>query len=75
MSSSAELAPKMCTRGFRLGTKLCRLWSTLPGLRWLLGLGLLPVLKTARCAAFYLPGLAPVNFCEADRDCYLQGED
>eukprot|EP00069_Balaena_mysticetus_P015403 bmy_09198T0 len=58
----------MCTRGFRLGTNLCRLWPTLPGLRWLLGLGLLPGLKAARCAAFYLPGLAPVNFCEADRE-------
>lgn len=29
------------------------------------------------CTAFYLPGLAPVNFCEADREtaeCKVSGE-
>lgn len=31
--------------------------------RLLLVVGLL----TAQCAGFYLPGLAPVNFCEEDK--------
>lgn len=49
-----------------MGTNLWRLRSALP--RLLLGLGLLVGLQGPPCAAFYLPGLAPVNFCEADRE-------
>uniref|UniRef100_A0A9L0IVF0 Transmembrane 9 superfamily member n=1 Tax=Equus asinus TaxID=9793 RepID=A0A9L0IVF0_EQUAS len=56
----------MSTCGFRVGTNLWRLRSALP--RLLLGLGLLVGLQGPPCAAFYLPGLAPVNFCEADRE-------
>ncbi|XP_064430930.1 transmembrane 9 superfamily member 2-like isoform X2 [Mirounga angustirostris] len=56
----------MSTRGFRVGTNPCRLRLALPGLRWLLGLFL--GLHATRSAAFYLPGLAPVNFCEAARE-------
>uniref|UniRef100_UPI00165A0484 transmembrane 9 superfamily member 2-like n=1 Tax=Halichoerus grypus TaxID=9711 RepID=UPI00165A0484 len=58
----------MSTRGFRVGTNRCRLRLALPGLRWLLGLGLFLGLHATRSAAFYLPGLAPVNFCEAARE-------
>ncbi|XP_006745102.1 transmembrane 9 superfamily member 2-like, partial [Leptonychotes weddellii] len=58
----------MSTRGFRVGTNPCRLRLALPGLRWLLGLGLFLGLHATRSAAFYLPGLAPVNFCEAARE-------
>lgn len=47
-----------------MGTNPCRLRLALPGLRWLLALGLLLGLQVTRSAAFYLPGLAPVNFCE-----------
>ncbi|XP_011224134.1 transmembrane 9 superfamily member 2 isoform X1 [Ailuropoda melanoleuca] len=54
----------MGTHGFRVGTNPCRLRLALPGLRWLLALGLLLGLQVTRSAAFYLPGLAPVNFCE-----------
>uniref|UniRef100_H0XK40 Transmembrane 9 superfamily member n=1 Tax=Otolemur garnettii TaxID=30611 RepID=H0XK40_OTOGA len=32
--------------------------------RWLLGLGLVLGFQLSTCTAFYLPGLAPVNFCE-----------
>ncbi|XP_058392833.1 transmembrane 9 superfamily member 2-like isoform X5 [Diceros bicornis minor] len=56
----------MSTRGFRVGTNVWRLRSAIP--RLLLELGLLLGLQAAPCAAFYLPGLAPVNFCEADRE-------
>ncbi|XP_042830839.1 transmembrane 9 superfamily member 2-like isoform X4 [Panthera tigris] len=57
----------MSTR-FRLGTNPWRLRLARPGLRWLLGLGLFLGLQASRSAAFYLPGLAPVNFCEASRE-------
>ncbi|KAM5195450.1 transmembrane 9 superfamily member 2-like isoform 1-T1 [Hipposideros larvatus] len=53
----------MSPRGFRVGTHR---WPALPGLRWLLGL--LLGLQAAHCPAFFLPGLAPVNFCEANRE-------
>uniref|UniRef100_A0A8C0S360 Transmembrane 9 superfamily member n=1 Tax=Canis lupus familiaris TaxID=9615 RepID=A0A8C0S360_CANLF len=55
----------MSTRGSQMGTNPCRLRLALPGLRWLLGLGLFLGLQAVRSEAFYLPGLAPVNFCEA----------
>ncbi|XP_021574330.1 transmembrane 9 superfamily member 2-like [Carlito syrichta] len=58
----------MSTRGFRVRTNLWSLWPALSGLRWLLGLGLLLWLQASCGTAFYLPGLAPVNFCEADRE-------
>ncbi|XP_022347318.1 transmembrane 9 superfamily member 2-like [Enhydra lutris kenyoni] len=58
----------MSTRGFRVGTNPCRLRLALPGLRWLLGLWLFLGLQATPSAAFYLPGLAPVNFCEAARE-------
>ncbi|XP_044924120.1 transmembrane 9 superfamily member 2 isoform X2 [Mustela putorius furo] len=58
----------MSTRGFRVGTNPCRLRLALPGLRWLLGLWLFLGLQATPSAAFYLPGLAPVNFCEATRE-------
>lgn len=51
-----------------MGTHLWGLWPALRWLRWLLGLGLLLGLQAALCVAFYLPGLAPVNFCEADQE-------
>lgn len=51
----------MSTGGFSLGTNLC---PPVPGLRWLLGL--LLRLQASRCPALYLPGLAPVNYCDAD---------
>lgn len=54
----------MSIRGFCLGTNSWSLWPTLPGLRGLLVLGLILGLQTASSNAFYLPGLAPVNFCE-----------
>ncbi|XP_070146766.1 transmembrane 9 superfamily member 2-like isoform X5 [Ovis canadensis] len=54
----------MSIRGFCLGTNSWSLWPTLPGLRGLLVLGLTLGLQTASSNAFYLPGLAPVNFCE-----------
>ncbi|XP_047571718.1 transmembrane 9 superfamily member 2-like isoform X3 [Lutra lutra] len=54
--------------GFRVGTNPCRLRLALPGLRWLLGLWLFLGLQATPSAAFYLPGLAPVNFCEAARE-------
>ncbi|XP_047698990.1 transmembrane 9 superfamily member 2-like isoform X1 [Prionailurus viverrinus] len=57
----------MSTR-FRMGTNPWRLGLVRPGLRWLLGLGLFLGLQASRSAAFYLPGLAPVNFCEASRE-------
>nr|XP_025843637.1 transmembrane 9 superfamily member 2-like [Vulpes vulpes] len=65
VSPSPEPAPQMSTRGSQMGTNPCRLRLALPGLRWLLGLGLFLGLQAARSEAFYLPGLAPVNFCEA----------
>ncbi|XP_045851512.1 transmembrane 9 superfamily member 2-like isoform X2 [Meles meles] len=58
----------MSTRGFLVGTNPCRLRLAFPGLRWLLGLWLFLGLQATRSAAFYLPGLAPVNFCEAARE-------
>uniref|UniRef100_A0A667IGA8 Transmembrane 9 superfamily member n=1 Tax=Lynx canadensis TaxID=61383 RepID=A0A667IGA8_LYNCA len=57
----------MSTR-FRMATNPWRLRLARPGLRWLLGLGLFLGLQASRSAAFYLPGLAPVNFCEASRE-------
>ncbi|XP_053435548.1 transmembrane 9 superfamily member 2-like [Nycticebus coucang] len=54
----------MSTRGFRAETNLWRPWHTLSGLRWLLGLELVLGFQLTTCTAFYLPGLAPVNFCE-----------
>ncbi|XP_017899917.1 PREDICTED: transmembrane 9 superfamily member 2-like, partial [Capra hircus] len=56
----------MSIRGFCLGTNPWSLWPTLPGLRGLLVLGLILGLQTASSNAFYLPGLAPVNFCEVN---------
>ncbi|XP_043314741.1 transmembrane 9 superfamily member 2-like [Cervus elaphus] len=55
----------MSTR-FCLGTNPWSRWPTLPWLRVLLGLGLILGLQTASSTAFYLPGLAPVNFCEVN---------
>uniref|UniRef100_A0A8C6CY56 Transmembrane 9 superfamily member n=1 Tax=Moschus moschiferus TaxID=68415 RepID=A0A8C6CY56_MOSMO len=56
----------MSTRGFCLGTNPWSLWPTLPGLRGLLGLGLILGLQTASSTAFYLPGLSPVNYCDVN---------
>nr|XP_021525061.1 transmembrane 9 superfamily member 2-like [Aotus nancymaae] len=53
---------------FRVGTNFGRQWPGLPGLRWLLGLGLLLRLQAVCCTAFYLPGLAAVNLCQAERE-------
>ena len=49
-----------------MGTYPWSLWPTLPGLRGLLVLGLILGLQTASSNALYLPGLAPVNFCEVN---------
>lgn len=49
-----------------MGTYPWSLWPTLSGLRGLLVLGLILGLQTASSNAFYLPGLAPVNFCEVN---------
>ncbi|XP_070640916.1 transmembrane 9 superfamily member 2-like isoform X4 [Bos indicus] len=56
----------MSIRCFCMGTYPWSLWPTLSGLRGLLVLGLILGLQTASSNAFYLPGLAPVNFCEVN---------
>ncbi|ELW46928.1 Transmembrane 9 superfamily member 2 [Tupaia chinensis] len=58
----------MCARGFCVGTVLWCLWAALSRQRWLLGLELLLGLQATLGTAFYLPGLGPVSFCEADRE-------
>nr|XP_025131935.1 transmembrane 9 superfamily member 2 isoform X5 [Bubalus bubalis] len=56
----------MSIRCFCMGTYPWSLWPTLPGLRGLLVLGLILGLQTASSNALYLPGLAPVSFCEVN---------
>ncbi|XP_040122198.1 transmembrane 9 superfamily member 2-like isoform X2 [Oryx dammah] len=56
----------MSIRVFCLGTNPWSLWPTLLGLRGLLVMGLILGLQTTSSNAFYLPGLAPVNFCEVN---------